>query len=100
MKWEGISQRIPGRSPVSCRLHYQNYLEKRCDWSDEKKSKLARVYERYVNKPPALSPSGLQHLYEDTADEYPTLDSSLICGEWSQTKLAFHGEPSNLCTGN
>ncbi len=48
MKWEDISQRLPGRSAISCRLHYQNYLERRCDWSDEKKSKLARLYERYV----------------------------------------------------
>lgn len=49
MKWEDISQRLPGRSAISCRLHYQNYLERRCDWSEEKKSKLARLYERYVN---------------------------------------------------
>ena len=51
MKWEDISHQLPGRSAISCRLHYQNYLERRCDWSDEKKSKLARLYERYVNNP-------------------------------------------------
>ncbi|KAI1373727.1 hypothetical protein F4677DRAFT_187116 [Hypoxylon crocopeplum] len=46
MKWEDISRRLPGRSAISCRLHYQNYLEKRGDWDEEKKNKLARLYER------------------------------------------------------
>ncbi|KAF4621930.1 hypothetical protein G7Y89_g14416 [Cudoniella acicularis] len=27
MMWEDISKRLPGRSALSCRLHYQNYLE-------------------------------------------------------------------------
>lgn len=48
MKWEDVSKRVPGRSPTSCRLHYQNYLERRTPWDDEKKNKLARLYERYV----------------------------------------------------
>ena len=48
MKWEDVSKRVPGRSPTSCRLHYQNYLERRSPWDDEKKNKLARLYERYV----------------------------------------------------
>ena len=51
MKWEDISQRLPGRSAISCRLHYQNYLERRSDWDDEKKNRLARLYERYVAFP-------------------------------------------------
>lgn len=46
MKWEDISTRLPGRSAISCRLHYQNYLEKRISWDDERKTKLALVYER------------------------------------------------------
>ncbi|OJD26940.1 hypothetical protein ACJ73_01662 [Blastomyces percursus] len=46
MKWEDISQHFPGRSPISCRLHYQNYLEKRSEWDDDQKDKLARLYER------------------------------------------------------
>jgi hypothetical protein len=29
LKWEDISKRLPRRSAISCRLHYQNYLEKR-----------------------------------------------------------------------
>lgn len=51
MKWEDISENIPGRSSISCRLHYQNYLERRCEWDDERINKLARLYERYVVVP-------------------------------------------------
>jgi len=46
MKWEEISKRLPGRSAISCRLHYQNYLERRSEWDEERKNKLARLYER------------------------------------------------------
>lgn len=46
MKWEDISKRLPGRSSISCRLHYQNYLERRSEWDEERKNKLARLYER------------------------------------------------------
>ncbi|MCJ1438296.1 hypothetical protein MMC27_007684 [Xylographa pallens] len=46
MKWEEISKRLPGRSSISCRLHYQNYLERRCEWDEERKNRLARLYER------------------------------------------------------
>ena len=48
MKWEDVSKRLPGRSAISCRLHYQNYLERRSEWDEERKNKLARLYERYV----------------------------------------------------
>jgi len=47
MKWEDIAKHIPGRSANSCRLRYQNYSEKRPDWNEEKKNKLARLYNRY-----------------------------------------------------
>ena len=46
MTWEDISKRLPGRSSISCRLHYQNYLERRSEWDEERKNKLARLYER------------------------------------------------------
>lgn len=46
MKWEEISKRLPGRSAISCRLHYQNYLERRSEWDEERMNKLARLYER------------------------------------------------------
>lgn len=46
-KWEDISRQLPGRSAISCRLHYQNYLERRSEWDEEKKNRLARLYERY-----------------------------------------------------
>lgn len=46
MKWEDISEQLPGRSAISCRLHYQNYLERRSEWDEDRKNKLARLYER------------------------------------------------------
>lgn len=46
MKWEDISKKLPGRSAISCRLRFQNYLERRSEWDEEKKNKLARLYER------------------------------------------------------
>ena len=46
MKWDDISQRMPGRTAIACRLHYQNYLERKTPWDDEKKDKLARLYDR------------------------------------------------------
>ena len=46
MKWADISKHLPGRTEIGCRLHYQNYLERRGDWDELKKTKLARVYER------------------------------------------------------
>lgn len=46
MKWEDISKQLPGRSAISCRLHYQNYLERRSEWSEDRKDKLAQLYER------------------------------------------------------
>jgi hypothetical protein len=50
MKWDDIAKRLPGRSSISCRLRYQNYLEKRAIWDEEKKNKLARLYARYVHQ--------------------------------------------------
>lgn len=46
MKWEDISKNLPGRSAISCRLHYQNFLERKPEWNEEKMNKLARLYER------------------------------------------------------
>lgn len=46
MKWDDISKELPGRSTIGCRLHYQNYLERRSEWDEEKRNKLARVYDR------------------------------------------------------
>jgi hypothetical protein len=53
MKWDDVSKRLPGRSPISCRLHYQNYLERRSEWDEERKDKLARLYERYDELAPS-----------------------------------------------
>jgi hypothetical protein len=48
MKWDKIARFLPGRSSTSCQLRYQNYLEKRTTWDEEKMNNLARVYARYV----------------------------------------------------
>ena len=48
MKWEDISKHLTGRSPVSCRLHYRNYLEGHSEWDEGHKNNLARLYERYA----------------------------------------------------
>jgi hypothetical protein len=53
MKWEDISKKLRGRSAISCRLHYQNYLERRSEWDEEKRNRLARVYDRYVFNHPS-----------------------------------------------
>jgi Myb-like DNA-binding domain len=50
LKWEDISKQLPGRSAISCRLRYQNYLERRSEWDEDRKNKLARLYERHVDK--------------------------------------------------
>lgn len=49
MRWEDISKDLPGRSAISCRLHYQNYLNPN-KWNQDTKNKLAMLYERYVKK--------------------------------------------------
>ena len=46
MKWEDVSKRFTSRSPISCRLRYQNYLAARSEWDQDRKDKLARLYER------------------------------------------------------
>ncbi|KAK5202234.1 hypothetical protein LTR41_012022, partial [Exophiala xenobiotica] len=43
--WGDISKQLPGRSPISCRLHYQNYLERNFAWDEAKKDEFARLYE-------------------------------------------------------
>ena len=47
-KWEEIAKHIPGRSAIACRLHYQNFLQRRAGWDEEKKNKLAQLYNRSV----------------------------------------------------
>ncbi|KAL8778750.1 MAG: hypothetical protein Q9213_007263 [Squamulea squamosa] len=46
MKWDDIASHFEGRTNTACRLRYQNYLEKKHDWNDEKKKSLAVQYER------------------------------------------------------
>ncbi|RAL61543.1 hypothetical protein DID88_009582 [Monilinia fructigena] len=47
MKWEDISKRLPGRSAISCPYYRITYLERRSEWDEERKNKLARLYERF-----------------------------------------------------
>ncbi|KAL8660478.1 MAG: hypothetical protein Q9202_006514 [Teloschistes flavicans] len=47
MKWEDIARRFPNRSHVACRLRYQNYMERKYHWTDDKNGKLARLYESH-----------------------------------------------------
>lgn len=86
MKWEDVSKRLPGRSAISCRLHYQNYLERRSEWDEERKNKLARLYERCefqniervgaapIEQHTVLSPFHVVRLTENQTD------SSQTCG--------------------
>ncbi|RPB26288.1 hypothetical protein L211DRAFT_758014, partial [Terfezia boudieri ATCC MYA-4762] len=45
-KWDDISKTLSGRSPTSCRLRYQNYLERQPEWDEGRKNQLAMLYER------------------------------------------------------
>lgn len=94
MKWEDISKRLPGRSAISCRLHYQNYLERRGEWDEDKKNKLARLYERYAVIS-AFSPSLFTLLTRAAS-----IDSRPRCGQKWQRKWRFRGELQKLCTGS
>ncbi|GKZ32683.1 hypothetical protein AbraIFM66950_002271 [Aspergillus brasiliensis] len=80
MKWEDISKRLPGRSAISCRLHYQNYLERRSEWDEDKKNKLARLYERRLL--------------------IVIADSKQRCGQKWQKRWPFRGGLQKPCTGN
>ena len=46
-KWVEISKRLRERSAMSCRLRYQNFLERRQHWDEADKNRLAVLYERY-----------------------------------------------------
>ncbi|KAM4061675.1 myb-like DNA-binding domain-containing protein [Hirsutella rhossiliensis] len=47
MKWKDVSKRPPGRSTIKLPPSLPNYLERRSEWDDERKNKLARLYERF-----------------------------------------------------
>ena len=46
MKWDDVSKRLPGRTAIACRLHFQNYVERKTEWNEEMKDRLARLYDR------------------------------------------------------
>lgn len=77
MKWDDIAKKLPGRSSISCRLRYQNYLEKRAIWDEEKKNKLARLYARYVLQP--QSPGGSCSIHNPGLSSPPLVKLSPSC---------------------
>jgi hypothetical protein len=58
LKWDDISERIPERSALACRLRYQNYLERRVEWEEKEKDELAMLYITFVLPPPVLVDRG------------------------------------------
>lgn len=48
MIWNDVARHLPGRSANSCRLRYQNYLERCGEWDKNQKNKLACLYSRSV----------------------------------------------------
>lgn len=95
MKWDDISNEIPGRSTISCRLHYQNYLEKRADWDEEKRNKLARVYDRYD---PYFF-SKLYHWGDKTRPTRNHVDDQLTCVPDSSPNSGTPSQSSSECPG-
>lgn len=122
MKWDDIAKRLPGRSSISCRLRYQNYLEKRAIWDEEKKNKLARLYARYVQsnntgQPTWLnlvlsalslvvyrckSPARMRHISHRLPKAMLTcaIDSRTRCGRRLLLRWVFPGDPPSRCTGS
>jgi hypothetical protein len=82
MKWEDISKQLPGRSVDASRLRYQNYLERRSEWDEDRKNKLARLYERYVEK---HSTRSFESCITKGLTQIPA-DSKQICGPRLQRK--------------
>ncbi|KAI4119663.1 MAG: hypothetical protein LQ345_000461 [Seirophora villosa] len=48
--WDVIAAEIPNRTPIACRLRFQNYLERKAEWTDAVKEQLARLYDRDKQK--------------------------------------------------
>lgn len=95
MKWEDISKHLPGRSAISCRLRFQNYLERRSEWDDEKKNKLARLYERFVS---FLMPNDGSFACTKKDPDCGT-DSRRICGRRSPKRWLYPGGLQKPCIG-
>ena len=100
MKWEDISKRLPGRSAISCRLHYQNYLERRSEWDDDKKDKLARLYERYASPSQRTRPQRRDRKWQGARHKLTSpLDSRQICGRKSRRRWRSRGAQQKQCIG-
>ncbi|EDN08856.1 predicted protein [Histoplasma mississippiense (nom. inval.)] len=91
VKWEDISKELPGRSATSCRLRYQNYLERRSEWDEDRKNKLARLYERWEWYGTRWQPAKLLTKQADSRQK---------CGQKLQRRWVSPGGPQKLCTGS
>ncbi|RYZ98666.1 MAG: hypothetical protein EOP11_20340, partial [Proteobacteria bacterium] len=60
-KWDDIAKRLPGRSSISCRLRYQNYLEKRAIWDEEKKKYFLITADHAVESRQKYTKSNVRH---------------------------------------
>lgn len=98
MKWEDVSKQLPGRSAVACRLHYQNYLERRSEWDEEQKNKLARLYERYLR----LSDNDVTRDPKQSLTDLPkpVPGSRPRCGPKSLKSFRYPGEQLKQCIGS
>jgi len=79
LKWDEVCTLLPGRSALSCRLRYQNYLERR-RWTKEEMNNLARLYKKFVLPPPVLVIRG-GGVRAFNADGFP--EEGLRCGSRS-----------------
>lgn len=100
MRWEDISRRLSNRSSTACRLHYQNYLEKRSEWDEERKDKLARLYERYFEPDTHMVVSRTIQSRALTDLLKPISGSRPICGLKWLKGFRFPGGQSKKCTGS
>lgn len=73
LKWVQVADYLPGRSPLSCRLRYQNHLEERV--ISEKKENFARIYDRYVRTHLVVTISNPDNiLYTKSIDQFQGID--------------------------
>ena len=86
MKWEEIAKHVPGRSAIACRLHYQNFLERRAAWDEEKKNKLAQLYNRYAKFRTCCK------IDQEKACKVPTCSSLSFLDRLTRTILTKHSD--------
>jgi hypothetical protein len=87
VKWDNIAKRLPGRSSIACRLHYQNYLEKEGTRSaPETESNLSRSIKR-PKIVGAESPVDLTKLQNPDLAHFATTAASLGSGRMEEERF-------------